>query len=159
MLPLLDPRDIIDATERYYLIREGYILSNRRTKTIAEARAVAMYISRKFTVFSLFELGEYYFNRDHSTILIACKKVEKILKQGVPTECSRVVDKLIKEFKTKVENESIRKSITEIHQKWRTLLDLSRKNKDVADILKDLELLQGMEPLVARKRDSRGVFI
>ena len=56
---------------------------------IAFARHVAMYLSRELTQSSLILIGKHFGNRDHSTVIHACKTVEtkllqdKVLKKNI----------------------------------------------------------------------------
>lgn len=59
----------------YYDIRVSDIVGNKRPQNIAFPRQVAMYLSRDMTEESLPSIGET-FNRNHATILHACKAVE-----------------------------------------------------------------------------------
>lgn len=71
---MINPSKIISETERVYNLPKGSIVSRRRTKTISEARDVAIFVTRRMTKLSSTEIGEYYFNRDHSTVLNSVKK-------------------------------------------------------------------------------------
>ncbi len=58
-------------------------MTSRRPASIAFPRQVAMYLSRVLTKGSLMEIGEQFGNRDHGTVIHACKKVaERIEKEG-----------------------------------------------------------------------------
>jgi len=60
----------------YFDIRVADMKSDRRPKSIAYPRQIAMYLTRALTKFSLPEIGEAFGGRDHSTVLHACKLVE-----------------------------------------------------------------------------------
>jgi len=49
-----------------------------RTQAILRARHIAIYLMRKHTHMSLNEIGSHFGQRDHSTILHACQKIEAI---------------------------------------------------------------------------------
>jgi chromosomal replication initiator protein len=53
--------------------------STKRTKELVRARHAAMYLMKKVRGASLREIGAYFANRDHSTVLHACSKVEELL--------------------------------------------------------------------------------
>ncbi|MCS7203619.1 MAG: chromosomal replication initiator protein DnaA [Thermodesulfovibrio sp.] len=53
------------------------IKSKKRTKEIANARKIAMYITKKLTNLSLAEIGNFFGGKDHSTVIYACKQIEK----------------------------------------------------------------------------------
>ncbi|RMF11043.1 MAG: chromosomal replication initiator protein DnaA [Candidatus Neomarinimicrobiota bacterium] len=62
-------------------VTEREILGHRRTKHIAEARQLAMYLSRELTQNSLTAIGLYFGGRDHTTVMHACQKMEKQLQE------------------------------------------------------------------------------
>ncbi|MEK9657594.1 MAG: chromosomal replication initiator protein DnaA [bacterium] len=62
--------------------------SKCRTKEIAHARQIAMYLSRELTKSSLPEIGKKFGNRDHTTVIHACEKVKKELKDNSETQKS-----------------------------------------------------------------------
>ncbi len=63
----------------YYDIRMGDMTSNRRPQAIAFPRQVAMYLCRDLTKHSLPSIGSA-FNRNHATVIHACRLVEDRLK-------------------------------------------------------------------------------
>lgn len=64
----------------YYGLTKQQLISNSRTKNIASARHIAMYLCRKFLDLSFIKIGEEFGKRDHSTVINACEKVEIGLK-------------------------------------------------------------------------------
>jgi chromosomal replication initiation ATPase DnaA len=58
-----------------YNITEGDFISKRRTERIAWPRQVAMSLCYEMTELSLNEVGELFGNRDHGTVLHACRLV------------------------------------------------------------------------------------
>ncbi len=73
------PDAIIEETSKCYGIEVSDIMSASRTKEIATARQVAMYIIRSITQLSLPEIGRI-FGRDHTTVLHSIEKVEGLIK-------------------------------------------------------------------------------
>jgi len=71
----------IDEIQRkvaeFFDIRVADMKSSRRPKTIAFPRQIAMFISRDLTGCSLNEIGEAFGGRDHTTVLHACRTIEK----------------------------------------------------------------------------------
>lgn len=53
--------------------------SQRRTKAIVEARQVAMFVAKKATAQSLFDIGRRFGGRDHSTAHHAIRKIEALV--------------------------------------------------------------------------------
>lgn len=62
----------------YYRIRVVDLLSKKRSRAIARPRQIAMYLSRELTQFSLPEIGMAFGDRDHTTVLHACKTIENL---------------------------------------------------------------------------------
>jgi chromosomal replication initiator protein len=52
--------------------------SKARSRKVTLPRQIAMYLTRELTNLSLPDIGRNFGGRDHSTVLHACKKVEKI---------------------------------------------------------------------------------
>ena len=75
------PSLIISQVCKFYNVDEVVMRSIQKNKGVAEARQVAMYLIRKLTNLSLPDIGKE-FNRDHSTVLYAIRKVEVALKNG-----------------------------------------------------------------------------
>lgn len=61
----------------YYGIKPSDIIGKNRSRSIARPRQVAMYLSRKLTQHSYPEIGTFFGNKDHTTVLFACNKIEK----------------------------------------------------------------------------------
>ncbi len=64
----------------YYNISKQQINSGNRTKSIAIPRHIAMYLCRKLLDAPYKEIGSEFGKRDHSTVINACEKVEKLIK-------------------------------------------------------------------------------
>jgi len=69
--------DIATGVSRHFGLRPGELAARRRTKKVAEARQVAMFIMRNHTGASFPSIGEFLGGRDHSTVVHACRVVEK----------------------------------------------------------------------------------
>lgn len=67
---------VFSAVYHKYGIQREELVSSRRTKEIASARHVSVYLIRKITDMSLPNIGKI-FNRDHSTIISSLEAVEK----------------------------------------------------------------------------------
>jgi chromosomal replication initiator protein len=71
--------DIIDVVAHQFELDEDDIIGRNRSKAIAHARQVAMYLIREETANSLPKIGEALGGRDHSTILYGCEKITEQL--------------------------------------------------------------------------------
>lgn len=78
----LDVRNIIKAVADYYGLTEKQIKSKSRTKNIATARHISMYLSRKLLDLSYDKIGEEFGGKDHSTVLSAYEKIDKLVREN-----------------------------------------------------------------------------
>ncbi|GAF80514.1 unnamed protein product, partial [marine sediment metagenome] len=81
----LDPKKITldnigKTVSSYFKIPVPDLKSKARNKEIATARHIAMYLSYKIIQSTLAEIGQFYGNRDHSSVLHAVEKIKKQLK-------------------------------------------------------------------------------
>ena len=74
----ITPELIIDCVADYYGMSADMVRSDSRKKEIAQARHVAVYLTREMTSLSLPRIGDA-FGRDHSTIINSCDKITKQL--------------------------------------------------------------------------------
>jgi chromosomal replication initiator protein len=80
ILPAHRPVDIEQIqreTARYYKVAVEELRADRRTKHLAHARQVAMYLARRLTRSSFPEIAAR-FNKDHSTVISSVRKVERL---------------------------------------------------------------------------------
>ena len=75
------PALIISQVCKLYFVEESVLRGSQKSKGIAEARQVCMYLIRKLTNLSLPDIGKE-FGKDHSTVLYNIRKVEMQLKKG-----------------------------------------------------------------------------
>ncbi len=68
--------EIAKKTAKYFSLKLVDLRGKSRTKTIAQARSVAVYLAREKTGLSLKEIGEYFGGRDHTTIRHLVESVE-----------------------------------------------------------------------------------
>jgi len=69
---------IQEAVAEHFGISRIDILSSRRTRNVVRPRQIAMYLVKELTPHSFPEIGRR-FNRDHSTVLHAVRKIEALL--------------------------------------------------------------------------------
>ena len=74
------PEVIIEETARYYSLQPADLRGQRRSKNMAMARQVSMYLMRNLTNLSLVDIGTQYEGRNHSTVLSSIRKVEEMIK-------------------------------------------------------------------------------
>ncbi len=71
--------EIINKVCDYYHISPTLIQSKSRKKNVSQARQMAMYIAKKYTSESIAKIGMHIGNRDHATVLHACKTIEGLV--------------------------------------------------------------------------------
>jgi chromosomal replication initiator protein len=62
----------------FYRIKVSDLLSKKRTRIIARPRQIAMCLARELTQLSLPEIGATFGDRDHTTVMYACKTIESL---------------------------------------------------------------------------------
>lgn len=74
------PEFILDFVSKYYGVGADVIRGQQRVREAVLARQVAMYLVRNMTNLSSNDIGKFFGNRDHSTVLYSIEKVEKQMK-------------------------------------------------------------------------------
>jgi len=80
----------------YFHLDIEKILTKSRKSEITQARQISMYFARKFTKHSLSTIGTRCGNKDHSTVLHACKQVENYY--STDKKFKICIDELNREF-------------------------------------------------------------
>lgn len=100
-----NPFDIIKKVETMYYLKPGDVLvkdkgyrKGRDGAVKSEARAIAMYVTREVTPYSLLDIADH-FDRDHSSVIHNCKKIEKIVQEGGNTRVNTAILILRNTFK------------------------------------------------------------
>jgi chromosomal replication initiator protein len=75
----LSIEEIQKAVAAHFNIKISDLKSPKRLRALVFPRQIAMYLSRQLTVYSYPEIGERFGGKDHSTIIHAIKKIEKLL--------------------------------------------------------------------------------
>ncbi|MDO4587721.1 MAG: DnaA/Hda family protein [Planctomycetia bacterium] len=78
--------DIEKAVKDIFGLADNSLQSRSRTKQICYPRMLAMWLARKHTRNALSEIGRYFGNRSHSTVISAQKKVDQWLQDNSPLE-------------------------------------------------------------------------
>jgi chromosomal replication initiator protein len=84
--------DVLVATASLYGLTSKELIARDRRPVVAQARKVAIYLSRELTGKSLPEIGRRLGGRDHSTILAAVRSLSGDIQRD--TELAQAVDKL-----------------------------------------------------------------
>jgi chromosomal replication initiator protein len=65
----------------YFKIKVSDMHSKKRSRNVARPRQVAMALAKELTTMSLPEIGEAFGNRDHTTVLHACRTIASLRKK------------------------------------------------------------------------------
>jgi chromosomal replication initiator protein len=79
--PIVHISDIESAVATYFGITPANIHSSKKDRTVALARHFSMYLTRQHTKMSSSEIGRFMGNKNHATVLLACKRIEDLLKR------------------------------------------------------------------------------
>ncbi len=71
------PENVMLAVCNYFSLEHKDLMSGRRQRTISLARSVAMYLVRKTAKLSFPEIGNRMGKRNHSTVISACRRIER----------------------------------------------------------------------------------
>jgi chromosomal replication initiator protein len=74
--------DIERAICDVFGLEPASLQSNRKAKTVAYPRMLAMWLARKHTRAALSEIGHFFGRRSHSTVISAQKKIESFMADG-----------------------------------------------------------------------------
>ena len=77
---------IKETVAKYFSINKDDLSGNKRSNDIAFPRQIAMYLCREVANMSFPQIGVDFGGRDHSTVMHACKKIEKEVKEKSNTK-------------------------------------------------------------------------
>ncbi|MGH8105769.1 MAG: chromosomal replication initiator protein DnaA [Arenimonas sp.] len=71
--------NIQKTVAEYFQLRMADLLSQKRTRSLARPRQLAMCLAKELTEHSLPEIGDAFAGRDHTTVLHACRVIRELL--------------------------------------------------------------------------------
>jgi chromosomal replication initiator protein len=74
--PMVHISDIESAAASFFGITTSAIHSSKKDRTVVLARHFSMYLARKHTRMSSSEIGRLLGDKNHATVLVACKRVD-----------------------------------------------------------------------------------
>jgi chromosomal replication initiator protein len=77
--------EIQRAVARHYSVSRADLLSSRRAANVVRPRQIAMYLAKTLTLRSLPEIGRRFGGRDHTTVLHAIRKIERLIANDTAT--------------------------------------------------------------------------
>ncbi len=97
MSQAVTPAKILTYVSQKYNIPEEDIKSSKRSKDIANARHITVYLIRKLTDMPLASIGKF-FNRDHTTMISSIENVDKA--RSANPEFDNTLNELMREIKS-----------------------------------------------------------
>ncbi len=82
--PVVMLSDIESVVAIFFGLTPADLHTSRKSRTIALARGIAMYLARKHTAMSFPEIGRFMGNKNHSTVILACRRISKLLQNNEP---------------------------------------------------------------------------
>ncbi|MGB2986309.1 MAG: chromosomal replication initiator protein DnaA [Phycisphaerae bacterium] len=82
--PVVMLSDIESVVAIFFGLTPADLHTSRKSRTIALARGIAMYLARKHTDMSFPEIGRFMGNKNHSTVILACRRISKMLQKDEP---------------------------------------------------------------------------
>lgn len=80
--PVVGLVDIQRAVCETFGLPSDALQSRGQTRTVSQPRMLAMYLARQHTRAAFSEIGDYFGNRSHSTVIAATKRVQSWLSDG-----------------------------------------------------------------------------
>ncbi|MEN6384873.1 MAG: chromosomal replication initiator protein DnaA [Phycisphaerales bacterium] len=80
--PIVHLSDIESAVTAFFGITPADVHSSKKDRTVSIARSFSMYLARKYTDMSFPEIGRLMGNKNHATVILACRKIEDLLKNN-----------------------------------------------------------------------------
>jgi len=80
--PIVHISDIESSVSTFFGITPADIHSSKRDRTVSLARSYTMYLARKHTKMSFPEIGKILGNKNHATVILACRKVDGLVKRN-----------------------------------------------------------------------------
>ena len=90
---------ILEAVTSRFGVRLADLQSKKRSKSIAYPRQVCMHLARSLTRHSLEEIGGYFGGRDHTTVLHANRRIQKL--RDTDGEVNAMLENLTRELHRK----------------------------------------------------------
>ena len=80
--PVVFLSDIESTVAIFFGLSPTDLHTSRKSRTIALARGIAMYLARKHTAMSFPEIGRFMGNKNHSTVILACRRISKLIQDN-----------------------------------------------------------------------------
>jgi len=90
---------IVSKVCEHYKVDESVLHTKTRKREVVQVRQVAMFLAKKHTEHSASKIGHLIGNRDHATVLHACKIVKDLVE--VDKDAKAEIEKIEASFRTR----------------------------------------------------------
>jgi len=80
--PMVHSADIVAAIGEFFGVSAAEINSAKKDRTISLARSFCMYLARRLTKMSFPEIGKTIGNKNHATVILACRRIESAIEKN-----------------------------------------------------------------------------
>jgi chromosomal replication initiator protein len=91
--PMITVERIQEVVSAHFKVPLHLLTSSKRSKEVAMARQVAMYLSRELTKSSLPDIGKQFGGKDHTTVLHGCKQIRRLVESDAQFKAE--IDQLV----------------------------------------------------------------
>ena len=84
--PVVMLSDIESVVSIYFGLTPADLHTSRKSRTIALARGIAMYLARRHTDMSFPEIGRFMGNKNHSTVILACRRISQLVQSDATVQ-------------------------------------------------------------------------
>ncbi len=95
---ILTVSDIEQSVATYFGMTPADLHTSRKSRTIALARNVAMFLARKHTDLSFPEIGRLMGNKNHTTVLLACRRIGVLLNDDAEVSWQSVTGQQVRKL-------------------------------------------------------------
>ena len=87
---------IMAVTAEFFSTSIDELCGTSKTRSLSRSRQIAMYLCREMTSMSLPKIGQLFGNRDHTTVMYANKKIEKLMqaRRSVYTQVTELTSRI-----------------------------------------------------------------
>ena len=97
--------DIQKHVAVYHGMKVSDLLSRRRTRDVVRPRQQAMFLCKEFTTRSLPDIGRRFANRDHTTVMHACRRIQQLCEDDATVRAD--IDALRRDLRQRVGSASL----------------------------------------------------
>ncbi len=80
--PVVHSSDIVDAVVEFFGVSLTDLNSSKKDRTVSLARSFCMYLARRLTKMSFPEIGKTLGNKNHTTVIFACRRIEQAIENN-----------------------------------------------------------------------------